>query len=131
LFSANLAPGPDYAEGVRRVLPQYDNQPTRDWLMIFLLDLGVELEDGDLSFNIEERGKLKRIAAHFQFLRARRIEVDRESFAFSAGDAIQLFFSYRYTPGLVTAALSDHGLQVRAQWITASGEEGVFLCCRG
>ena len=42
LFSANLAPGKNYAAGMKKILPQYDNAPTRDWLMTFLLDLGVE-----------------------------------------------------------------------------------------
>ena len=53
LFSANLAPGKNYAAGVKKVLPQYDNAPTRDWLMTFLLDLGVEQRDGRLKFAIE------------------------------------------------------------------------------
>jgi len=54
LFSANLAPGPDYAAGVQRILPLYDNFLTRDWLMTFLLDLGVEQGDGELRFSIED-----------------------------------------------------------------------------
>ena len=41
LFSANLAPGKNYAAGLKKVLPQYDNPLTRDWLMTFLRDLGV------------------------------------------------------------------------------------------
>ena len=41
LFSANLAPGNNYAAGMKRILPQYDNALTRDWLMTFLFDLGV------------------------------------------------------------------------------------------
>jgi uncharacterized SAM-dependent methyltransferase len=53
LFSANLAPGQNYAAGVKKVLPQYDNPLTRDWLMTFLLDLGVERNDGKLHFKIE------------------------------------------------------------------------------
>ena len=53
LFSANLAPGADYAAGVKKVLPQYDNPLTRDWLMTFLDDLGVERNDGKLRFKIE------------------------------------------------------------------------------
>ena len=53
LFSANLAPGNNYAAGVKRILPQYDNPLTRDWLMTFLLDLGVERSDGKLRFKIE------------------------------------------------------------------------------
>ena len=53
LFSANLAPGKNYAAGMEKILPQYDNAPTRDWLMTFLLDLGIEKRDGELRFEIE------------------------------------------------------------------------------
>ncbi len=53
LFSANLAPGHDYEAGVKRVLPQYDNELTRDWLLTFLLDLGVERGDGEMNFKTE------------------------------------------------------------------------------
>jgi L-histidine Nalpha-methyltransferase len=53
LFSANLAPGNNYAAGMKKVLPQYDNPLTRDWLMPFLLDLGVGRNDGEMRFKIE------------------------------------------------------------------------------
>src|SRR5580704_4324606 len=98
LFSANLAPGPDYAAGVQRVLPLYDNDLTRDWLMTFLLDLGVERADGELRFTIEDDpgAGLKRITARFHFARSRRIEVEGESFQFEPGESIRLFFSYRH-----------------------------------
>ena len=49
LLSANLAPGADYAAGVQRILPLYDNTLTREWLMTFLLDLGVEMGLGFLD----------------------------------------------------------------------------------
>jgi hypothetical protein len=45
LLSANLAPGSDYAEGVRKILPLYDNPLTREWLMMFLTDVGIENAD--------------------------------------------------------------------------------------
>jgi len=128
LFSANLAPGSDYEKGVKTVLPQYDNPLTRDWLLAFLLDLGVELADGDLRFIIEDVNGLKRIVARFHFVRSRTIAVDNERFEFRAGDSIRLFFSYRYTPELVRRMLGQHGLAVADQWITKSEEEGVFLC---
>ncbi len=131
LFSANLAPGNDYAAGVQRVLPQYDNPLTRDWLETFLLDLGVERNDGETRFTIEAgRGAPTRIVARFEFTRARRIEVDGETFNFKAGDACQLFFSYRYTPELVRRFLGKYELDVKEQWITKSEEEGVFFCQR-
>jgi uncharacterized SAM-dependent methyltransferase len=130
LFSANLAPGPDYLAGTKRVLPQYDNPLTRDWLLAFLFDLGVETGDGDLRFTIEDMNGLNRIVAQFHFGRARTVAVDAEQFEFRAGDSIRLFFSYRYTPELVRTFLARHGLNVLDQWVTKSEEEGVFLCKR-
>jgi uncharacterized SAM-dependent methyltransferase len=129
LFSANLAPGADYAAGMQRILPQYDNVLTHDWLMTFLLDLGVEREDGEMRFIVEDgQLSLKRIAAYFHFSRPREIRMDDERFSFPVGEAIRLFFSYRYTPDRVRALLDQHGLGVLDQWITRSEEEGVFLC---
>ena len=130
LFSANLAPGKNYAIGVKKILTQYDNPLTRDWLMTFLLDLGVERSDGQLRFKIEDdrTNGLKRIVAGFHFTRSRRIEVDHETFYLRAGETIRLFFSYRYTPEHVRKVLARFGLEVCDQWITKSEEEGVFLC---
>jgi L-histidine Nalpha-methyltransferase len=134
LFSANLAPGPNYAAGVQRILPLYDNDLTRDWLMTFLLDLGVEAKDGELRFGIEDDpagSGLKRVAVYFRFGRAREIQVDAERFLFPAGDSIRLFFSWRHTPALVRELLGGHGMEVIEEWITKSGEEGVFLVSCG
>jgi len=134
LLSANLAPGPDYLAGMNKVLPLYDNALTRDWLMTFLLDLGVEKQDGDLRFVIEDDTEgtgLKRIAAYFHFRRPRKIDLDSDCFEFHASDSIRLFFSYRHTPALVRELLSPYRLNVEQEWVTASGEEGVFLVtCR-
>jgi L-histidine N-alpha-methyltransferase len=131
LFSANLAPGNNYAAGLKRILPQYDNPLTREWLMTFLFDLGVGRRDGHLRFTIEGGGfGLKRVMARFHFSRPCRIEIENEQFNFRAGESIRLFFSYRYTPGRVVALLARHGLEIREQWITRSEEEGVFLCRR-
>ena len=134
LLSANLAPGADYAEGVRRVLPQYDNELTRDWLMTFLLDLGVESSDGELRFEVENDpagSGLMRLAAHFHFTRPRRIRVNEETLEFRTGESIRLFFSYRHTPEKVRVLLQRHHVSVQQAWITNSGEEGVFLCRAG
>ena len=130
LFSANLAPGNNYAAGMKKILPQYDNPLTRDWLMTFLLDLGIGHNAGKLRFKIEDdrANGLKRIAAGFHFTRVRRIEMDGERFDFRAGEVVRLFFSYRYTPGRVRAMLNRHGLDICDQWTTRSEEEGVFLC---
>jgi len=130
LFSANLAPGKNYDAGVERILPQYDNDLTRDWLMTFLFDLGVERRDGELRFTIEDgQLDLKRVVARFHFRRPRRIEIS-EAFNFKIRDSIQLFFSYRYTPERVQMILAKNGLEVCEQLIAKSEEEGAFLCRR-
>ena len=49
----------------------------------------------------------------------------------SAGETIQLFFSYRYTPDRIRGLLASHGLQLVGEWFVSSGEEGVFLFTRG
>ena len=175
LFSANLAPGKNYAAGVKKILPQYDNPLTHDWLMTFLLDLGIGRSDGELRFRMETCGsrpvlrsstaeggreealtkeskvqspkpkddqslltsaptknevELKRVVADFHFTRRCRIKVADKVFGFRPGDAIQLFFSYRYTPELVHKLLGRYDLEVCDQWIPRSEAEGVFLCRR-
>ena len=130
LFSANLAPGENYDTGVKKILPQYDNIPTQDWLLTFLLDLGIEKGDGKLFFEIEDTGGLKRVVANFNFKRSRRVGIEDKKFNFKPDDKLRLFFSYRYTPKRVHKVLSTHKLEIDDQWITKSGEEGVFLCCK-
>lgn len=129
LFSANLSPGKNYAAGVKRVLPQYDNEPTRDWLLTFLLDLGIKRNDGRLQFKIESGvGGLQRIVARFHFTRSASVAIESEHFDFRHGESIRIFFSYRYTPALIRKTLEKYGLKIFGEWVTQSGEEGVFLC---
>ena len=131
LFSANLAPGDDYAAGMKKILPQYDNPLTRDWLATFLFDLGVEPRDGELRFSIETGGLgLRRVVAKYYFRRAQEIKIGSRKLSFARGEAIRLFFSYRYTPVRAAKLLQRHGLEVCNQWISPSAEEGVFLCRR-
>ena len=131
LFSANLAPGNDYAAGVQRIRSLYDNALTRDWLMSFLLDLGVEQDDGELRFAVQDcpgATGLKRIVANFHFERSRKVQVLSHEIEFQAGEPLRLFFSYRHTPDQVRGLLKQYGLAVLDQWISRSAEEGVFLC---
>ena len=130
LLSANLAPGPDYAAGVARVLPQYDNALTRDWLLSVLLDLGVERSHGGLEFRIApcpEGSGLLRIEADFVFCTAVEISYDGAAWPFAAGDRFRLFYSYRHTPASVASLLEPHGIRITCAWTNGSGEEGVFL----
>ena len=129
LVSANLAPGPDYAAGLRRILPQYDNPLTRDWLLTFLLDLGFERGDGELRFTVEADpagSGLKRVAARFHLTRPREVIVAGEPVAFQSGESIQLFFSYRHQAASLGTLLAGYGLGILRAWVAPSEEEGVF-----
>src|SRR5205085_2689048 len=116
-----------------RILPLYDNPLTRDWLMTFLLDLGIEASDGNLQIRVEEGppgAALKRVAAYFEFIHPREVQLDANRFEFRAGESIRLFFSYRHTPALVRSLLEQHGIRVLDQWVASLEEEGLFLCGR-
>lgn len=130
LVSANLAPGSDYDAGVKRVLPGYDNELTRDWLRSALQDLDIWPDDGDLKFGIEEGScglGVKRIVARLKFVRAKTIRLDRQEVSFETGESLQVFFSCRHTSGLMDKLMARHGLKVERHWLSDSGEEGVFL----
>ena len=126
LVSANLAPGPDYAAGVKQILPGYDNAETRDWLLTFLIDIGIEREDGNLQINIEDAQGLKRIVADFLFIQDAASTIHGERVEFRSGEQLRLFFSYRYTPDRIERLLKQHKLKLVDKWITKSEEEGVF-----
>jgi L-histidine Nalpha-methyltransferase len=129
LLSANLAPGPDYHAAIHAIRPQYDNPLTRDWLRLLLDELGVDPGDGRIRFVIEPDpvwDPLARIAARFEFDRPRCIVLDQEEFRFARGDRLDMFFSYRHTPDSVRGLVESDTIRIGPQWITSSGEEGIF-----
>ncbi len=133
LMSANLSPGPDYPSGVGKVMPQYDNALTREWLMASLINLGFDEGDGLLCFSVRQGATgtgLLRIEGEFVFGKNRSISCEGERFDFAAGERFRLFFSYRHTPELIGALARRHGLTVLDSWVDAAGEEGLFLALR-
>jgi L-histidine Nalpha-methyltransferase len=131
LASANLAPGPDYAAGVARLMPAYDNAMTRDWLWSVLLDLGLDQAAGEMTFRMATSAEgqgLLRIEASVTFAQSARIEYGGKSYDFAPGETFGLFYSYRHTPERLTQMLAAYGVRVQQSWINGSGEEGVFLC---
>jgi hypothetical protein len=128
LISANLAPGDDYQAGVKKVLPLYDNELTRQWLATSLKDAGLQVSADEIQFGIESVNDLLRIEAYYPFLESQSIRMDGEEFNYAQGEKFRLFFSYRHTPERLRNLLGANRIEVRQQWITGSGEEGVFLC---
>ncbi len=129
LVSANLAPGTDANAGTRRVLPQYDNPETRDWLLTLIHDLGLSPDAGILHFRIEpspDQASLRQIVAVYEFKNDSRIRIDQQTFAFKQGDTLRLFFSNRYTPALAQEFAGRLKVPNVRNWINVDGDEAVL-----
>ena len=50
------------------------------------------------------------------------------SFDFREGEALEVFFSNRFTPVVLPQILAAAGLSLNESWILDSQEEGVYLC---
>ena len=131
LFSANLAPGDDYRQGIQTVLPQYDNDLTKDWLITVLTDVGIAPEDGSIIFEIEPDRtypEVYRMTAYFVLNRSITFSLDNHLFEWEKEERIRLFFSYRYTTPMIRKILNHHQIDVVSTWETANQEEGIYLC---
>lgn len=130
IISANLTPGIDLMEGLTHVLPQYDNPETRDWLSLFLDDLRIPRQTYSLDFEIQPSPGLSglyRIAAVVRFIQTVPFAVSNQSYLFSKGESLLLFFSNRYTPRLARQWMKSLGIIKISEWIDLHGEEGVFV----
>ena len=121
LLSANLAP-----EGIDKVLWQYDNQPTKDWLTQFLARFGEP--KGQIIITTERSQQLDFISARFIFSDTSTLTEGENEFVFEPDDQIDLFTSYRYTEDSLKTTLSEHSIDVVKEFISQNGEEGVFIC---
>jgi len=117
LFSANLAPGIKGRSGAIRVLPQYDNRPTRNWLNAAILRYRPKLPKGHLEFGVFPDPKQKNLA---------RIEARLMSNQLP----IVVFSSRRPTHPQVESWIQVSGLRRLKRWIEPRGEEGVWLVTR-
>lgn len=134
LLSANLSPGSDYVRGIEKILPQYDNELTKDWLITVLEDAGVNRENGNMNFGIKDDDKnpnLKRVNASFELNNDVNFKLDEQLIEWKSGDKIGLFFSYRYTTAKLQEILSSYGINILNYWEAANQEEGVYLCQKG
>ncbi len=129
LLSANLAPDNDYTKSVERIIAQYDNPVTRDWLVGALGEMGVEAREGRLSFGQREiYGGLRQILARWHFEKLHCMEFSGHSFTFGPGDELEVFYSIRYTMAKVKEWLELSGLSLLEYRSSESGEEAVFFC---
>jgi len=117
LFSANLAPGTNARSGAVRVLPQYDNLPTREWLEAAAGQLRPRLPKGRLEFGIFSDPKQKSLVR----IEARWIS-QRKTFT--------VFSSRRPTSSKVEAWIRTTQLRKLACYLDPLEEEGVWLVTR-
>jgi len=117
LFSANLAPGTKGHSGALRVLPQYDNPPTREWLEAAVAQFRPRLPKGRLEFGIFSDPQQKSLAR----IEARWIS-QRKTFT--------VFSSRRPTSSQVEAWIRTARLRKVARYLDPLGEEGVWLVAR-
>jgi L-histidine Nalpha-methyltransferase len=131
LMSANLAPGDDYLTGINKVLPQYDNELTKDWLMTVLVDAGINPDHGTIKFSLKDdpnHQELTRINAQFEVETNIDLKLDDQIMHWKNGDQIQLFFSYRYTTAKLQNILKQYDIIILDYWEGANQEEGVYFC---
>ena len=121
LLSVNLAP-----RGIDEILPQYNNQPTKNWLIEFLRRFGEPR--GEIIISPVRREQLTSISARFIFSDTSILETGGKKFVFEADEQIDLFTSYRYTVDSIKRTLSEHRIEVAKEFISQNGEEGVFIC---
>ena len=117
LFSANLAPGKSSFAGARKVLPQYDNLPTRRWLRAAVDRHRPKLPPGRLEFGIHPDPKQKSLAR----IEARWISQKKSWIVFS---------SRRPTRSQVEKWIRQTRLKRIARFLDPFGEEGVWLVGR-
>jgi len=121
LFSANLAP-----RGIDEILPQYNNQPTKDWLAEFLQRFGEA--KGQITISTTREEQLDFISARFIFSATSILATGGKEFVFEPGEQIDLFTSYRYTKDSIKRIFSEHHIEVAKEFISQNGEDGVFVC---
>jgi len=114
LFTTNLAPGNSSFVGARKVLPQYDNPPTRNWLEAATLRYRPKLPKGHLEFGVFPDPNQKTLAR----IEARWINNNLP---------IVVFSSRRPTQLQVEKWIQVARLHTIARFIDTLGEEGVWL----
>ena len=130
LLSANLSPGP-YDSAVRHIVPQYDNPLAHAWFAGLMDSLGFPAPDLRLSVTarpLRQDGHIWRVQVDALLLKNVALSLYGESFDFREGEALEIFFSNRFTPVVLPQILASAGLSLNQSWVLDSQEEGIYLC---
>lgn len=136
LLSANLVSRSEATSGLPHILPQYDNELTRNWLSSFLNHVGVFDHNINLQFSIINQNILNDSLPAIQCFW--KSESDCEIFydgnakiVWPAGRELQLFKSLRYSINSIYDNARAHGFEVIDYWHDSAEQEGVFLLKKG
>lgn len=127
LLSANLAPGENYDQGCRAVLPQYDNIETRHWLITVMEDLGFNAGVEDIHFEVKEGDGVKRVESTLIIPEDCRIAYEGSGFSYKKGEVFRLFYSNRFQVAQLDQKLTGRGFRILDRYVAGSGEEGVWV----
>ena len=126
--SANLLPEGDGA--LERIVAQYDNEPTREWLWALCEDAGIERGQAVITVGALEDAGAGAQAAVGGWLEPSvdlQLELEAGAVSLAAGQPVRLLRSARHTPAGLEAIISAAGLELLALEVSPSGEEGVAL----
>jgi hypothetical protein len=128
LLGANLIPGSNPQAEMDVILPQYDNETTRRWLVLLPQSLGIPAEPEHIRFAvIPPDGALPwRIEATLLIHDNCQISLCGECLHLPAAEPLRLFVSNRFTPDDLSNIAEAAGCQIAASRIAPSREEGAF-----
>lgn len=129
LISVNLIPDSNLYKGLKKILPQYNNVLTKQWLSLFPKDLGFDIKPNEIEVTLQPcpyYPDLWRIEANYKIKKKIKISLAGEPFSFGRGENLQLFYSYRYTSHYIESWLKSEKIEVVRSFLASSGEEGLF-----
>jgi uncharacterized SAM-dependent methyltransferase len=132
LLSANLSPGL-YADAVTRIVPQYDNPLAHAWYTGLLDSLGFAASQIQLAVHpqrLRPDGHIWQIRAEATMRQPLQLTLYDEVFPFAVGEALEVFFSTRFTPQVMPTVLGEAGFILLQTWLFDSQEEAIYLCAR-
>ena len=133
LISANLSPGAGWPEDASLILPQYDNSHAHHWYKGALEMLGAPSEAFQLKIegeSLSPSGDIWRVVVNATATTPIQLRLSNHSFDWLPENALEIFFSNRFSSQAIPELFESAGLEVLHSWIHSTGEEGIYLCGR-
>ena len=132
LLSANLAPvlKEDESDGERalkKILPQYRNKETREWLSLLFQEQGIKWGClSPLRFGVEKGKGYRSVVVRTEIKNDFEWVLGSTILKMKKGESLKVFQSRRWTPKAFEGWMRENGFKIRASEITPNREEGVW-----